>query len=152
MKYNLLFPILGVFFLTSAIAIDTQGMNSDEAITQTANTQTLKIDGKWKLLEKSEKSLLHGERRHNRETYKKPVIYDFTTPKKLKISRNGELEVYDYVLKNNIITIYWDVYMKEPEGIEYTVKINNGKLNLQYEEKPAAKPNFFTIDYNLEAI
>lgn len=158
MYYNTLLALFTAGLFSSFTTLDNTNSSHPSAVehkgeqTQPTLQQSPKLTGKWKALSRVQSSLAYGEKDYSKEVYKKPVIYDFSTPNKLKRTQDGEVETYKYKLVKNVITIYWeDDDMGEGEGSEYKLTWTNNRL-LMHRSLPAEAPDHYTIDITLEAI
>lgn len=154
MYYRTILGLLTAGFLSSFTPVAQPDSNHSTSTAQLQPTlqQTFKLAGKWKAISRVQSSLAYGEKDYTKEVYKKPVIYDFNTPNKLKRTQDGEVETYNYKLVKNVITIFWeDDDMGEGEGSEYKLTWSNNKL-FMHRSLPAEAPDHYTIDITLEAI
>lgn len=146
------FVCLCTFFVNSFSALEAKNLNNSPLVYTMESSISTGLTGQWKVNYRMRSSLRHGEKTSRKETYKTPVIYDFSTPNVLKVKQNGEVSSYKYKMVNNEIVISW----VEPMAIEaihaptnYKIKKTGNKMTLVYEERSAA-PNYYTVTIDLE--
>lgn len=150
---------LCAYFFSNLSVQASTGLNHLAAVSSShvvAPLASTNITGKWMVTSRVRSSLLHGEKSSRKETYKNPVIYDFTSPNILKVTQDGKVSTYKYKINNNNeIVIVWT----EPMAIEaihgptdYKIKRTGDNKIVLVHELPSAAPNYYRVSINLEQV